>query len=338
MGVREKDEGWITLSEDHIRWVKRRLRAQRKHLRWMAASRLLTGNECKWLDRPTDTRLADLTDDELGRLANRHLDCMQGIQLFWRECEQYSNSASCQVMFAEERLNTLCQMLGEEQFEAAIGDAQAEWERKFAEAEEQERNLPPCLTCGARRKLATLSSLDDRICGGCELDMREAELGPCPHCGGKRELVGSAYTGGLCQQCAEEQSAPCTQCGRKRLLGRDDGGLCWRCLEQRLGQCAKCGRKLNPAVAHFGSDLCCDCFAEERAAIPCPNCGGKRGRGGWAHTGELCRTCAEERLAPCTRCGGKRKLGRDEGALCGRCRVNRHFNLNDETEGVARPQ
>src|SRR5262249_27510862 len=157
------------------------------------------------------------------------------------------------VMFAEARLDMLQQVMGEEQFEAAIAETRAKWDHDFTEVEEKERNLSPCLICGCVRVFANVSFLDNRICGGCEAEMDRGQLGSCRSCGGERELVGSAYTEGFCYDCADKQLTPCRDCGGKRMVGDKDkdGGLCWACLDHQFGPCADCGRQMTSCIASF---------------------------------------------------------------------------------------
>jgi hypothetical protein len=227
-------------------------------------------------------------------------------------------------------------VLGAEAFNAAIAKKEAAWQRRFQQAEDAERNLPPCLICGEPREFVSVSSRDDRICDACEHEVWQAAFGSCVSCGGEREVVGSAYTGGRCQDCATRELGPCRQCSGARPLssGGRDGGLCPKCLDQQFGPCADCGRQLTSWTAEFGRDLCCDCTMRRREQEPCPRCGGHRHPYGSAHTGDLCWQCAEEQQPPCASCGTRLRLAREEGDICWPCRVNRHFHLPERPSGM----
>ena len=78
-------------------------------------------------------------------------------------------------------------MLGAEAFSATLAEKEEAWQRRFAEAEEAERNLAPCLICRERREFVSVSSQDDRICCGCAHEVWRAAFGSCLSCGGERE-------------------------------------------------------------------------------------------------------------------------------------------------------
>jgi hypothetical protein len=330
---REKDGSVsVTFSDLEMERIERHVHETRERLSTLAADPKVTETEAERIGVPPGSSLIALPGDKLGILANRYLNERMDITLFWRVHQQYSGSESRRVMFADARLETLRRVMGDEEFDAAIVEKREEWRRTFAETDEAERNLAPCRTCGKPRVFASLSyGMDDTICSACEHEVMEAELGPCVSCGGNRELVGSAYTEGRCHDCAARECPPCKHCGGTRSPHDSgcDGGLCTACLNRQFGACSDCGRPLTSWVADFGEDICCDCAGRRREQEPCPKCGGHRDAAGSAHTGDLCWSCAEKQQPPCASCGSRLRLGRDKGDVCGRCRVNRHFNLTE---------
>jgi hypothetical protein len=81
-------------------------------------------------------------------------------------------------------------------------------------------------------------------------------------------------------------------------------------------------------TSEFGDTLCLECTGRRWRQSTCPSCGGQRPPGSWGRDpGALCGECEERLLSPCIGCGSRLRL-RDTGHdVCGRCRVNRHFNL-----------
>ncbi len=73
--------------------------------------------------------------------------------------------------FAYRRLATIENVLGEERFQEAITRTVEEWDRKFAEAEEIERNLEPCKQCGGKRDYYDYAfpSILEGYCGACKV-------------------------------------------------------------------------------------------------------------------------------------------------------------------------
>lgn len=82
---------------------------------------------------------------ELEVLARHYLEEARGIE-FLGEFLGCSGSYEIRMRpFAYRRLATIEAFLGEESFRKAIASTEEEWDRRFAEAEEIERNLEPCL-------------------------------------------------------------------------------------------------------------------------------------------------------------------------------------------------
>jgi hypothetical protein len=189
------------------------------------------------------------TEYELVVLAKHYLDVRMEVALIYRCYEQYGSDWWRQQAFADARLNTIEQALGEEKFNAAIAKKIAEWTQKFSDIEKEEQSLAPCTKCGARRSLAELANEPaDGPAGLCARCMphERRHLTPCANCGCERDVVGSAYTGDLCWNCASERLAPCTNCGGKRWLGPDNRDLCDACHMATVPPCKYCGAKRYP--------------------------------------------------------------------------------------------
>lgn len=158
------------------------------------------------------------TEYELALLAKHYLDQIMDIDLFYR-CYEQSGSSEWRIQaFAGARLNTIEQALGEKKFSALIAKTEAKWKQKCAAADKEEQSLAPCTKCGAKRFLPDLAREHADLCGDCI--PATTTLGPCANCGRQRGVVGSAYTGDLCWDCASERLAPCANCGGRRLLSQ----------------------------------------------------------------------------------------------------------------------
>src|SRR5262245_10505490 len=72
------------------------------------------------------------TEYELVVLAKHYLDVRMEVALIYRCYEQYGSDWWRQQAFADARLNTIEQALGEEKFNAAIAKKLAEWTQKFS--------------------------------------------------------------------------------------------------------------------------------------------------------------------------------------------------------------
>ena len=71
--------------------------------------------------------------------------------------------------FAYRRLATIESILGEERLQEAISRAEEKWDKRFAEAEEIEKNLEPCKSCGAKRDYHDYAfPTTDGYCGACD--------------------------------------------------------------------------------------------------------------------------------------------------------------------------
>jgi hypothetical protein len=191
---------------------------------------------------------------ELVVLAKHYLDVRMDVALISRCFEQTGSDLWRKQAFADARLNTIEQALGEAKFDAAIAKKLAEWTQKFTDADNEEQSLAPCTKCGTKRFLYMLAPAHPDLCDACVPDSAAA-LAPCAHCGCERGVVGSAYTGDLCWDCASERLAPCATCGGKRLLGpTDDRGLCHACLRETVPPCKYCGAKRHPATVSTEND------------------------------------------------------------------------------------
>jgi hypothetical protein len=196
------------------------------------------------------------TEYELVVLAKHYLDESMDVDFFYR-CYQTTGSSEWRIQaFASRRLDAVEQALGEAKFNAAIAKRLADWKQKFADADKEEESLPPCTKCRAKRYLYELTCGGDRTGGLCErcIPHEPAHLTPCANCGCERGVVGSAYTGDLCWDCASERLAPCANCGGKRELGPRNDALCDDCLRETIPPCKYCGAKRHPAAVSTEND------------------------------------------------------------------------------------
>ncbi len=86
------------------------------------------------------------TRDELGILANYYLNDANDQAHFWEWAQQYSGSARGRENFAWDRLKTIRQFLGEDEFEQATAATRKKWDEKF----ETLAAMPPCESCGMK--------------------------------------------------------------------------------------------------------------------------------------------------------------------------------------------
>ena len=109
------------------------------------------------------------TQYELGVLARHYLDEAREIE-FWDKFLGYGDSYGIRMRpFAYRRLATIKAVLGEKRFQEAIARTEEKWDKGFAEAEEIEKNLEPCKSCGAKRDYYDYAfPSPDGYCGACD--------------------------------------------------------------------------------------------------------------------------------------------------------------------------
>ncbi len=102
--------------------------------------------------------------------------------------------------FAYRRLATIESILGEERLQEAISRAEEKWDKRFAEAEEIEKNLEPCKSCGAKRDYHDYAfPTTDGYCGACDHKNRQLAT------------PSDAPDGKITVALTEEQMAECDQ-------------------------------------------------------------------------------------------------------------------------------
>lgn len=107
------------------------------------------------------------TRHELGVLARHYLDEACSIEFEWR-CSRQSGSYEIRMLpFAQRRLAAIREAIGEDVFGTAVADVEREWDAKFAEADECERQLPPCTNCGEKQTLEDAPYVVDGMCCRC---------------------------------------------------------------------------------------------------------------------------------------------------------------------------
>ena len=74
-------------------------------------------------------------DEELGLLANHHLDYINSRIEFFEYHRQWSGSDSRMEMHYSDRLTLIREILGDEKYEEATREITKKWEKKFAELE-----------------------------------------------------------------------------------------------------------------------------------------------------------------------------------------------------------
>ena len=109
------------------------------------------------------------TQYELEVLARHYVDEAGQIE-FWSRFLGCGDSHGIRMRpFACRRLATIKAALGEKRFEKAIARTEEKWDKRFAEAEEIEKNLEPCKSCGAKRDYYDYAfPSPDGYCGACD--------------------------------------------------------------------------------------------------------------------------------------------------------------------------
>ncbi len=106
---------------------------------------------------------------ELEVLARHYLEEAREIE-FAGKFLGYSGSYEIRMRpFAYRRLATIEGILEKHRFDKAIAGTEEEWNRRFAEAAEIEKNLEPCKSCGAKRVYYDYAfPSPDGYCGACD--------------------------------------------------------------------------------------------------------------------------------------------------------------------------
>lgn len=66
-----------------------------------------------------------------------------------------------------QRLGDIADVLGKERLQKAVASVEEKWDRRFAEAEQFEKNLKPCKSCGKKPTHADYVHCPDRPCTSC---------------------------------------------------------------------------------------------------------------------------------------------------------------------------
>ncbi len=116
------------------------------------------------------------TQYELEVLARHYLDEAREIE-FWSRFLGCGDSYGIRMRpFAYRRLATIKAVLGEKRFQEAIARTEEKWDKGFAEAEEIEKNLEPCKSCGAKRDYYDYAfPTTDGYCGACNPAMAPSD-------------------------------------------------------------------------------------------------------------------------------------------------------------------
>ena len=104
---------------------------------------------------------------ELEVLATDYMERLGVIAADW---EAFGQTGSYEIRFgpfAWRRLDTICNILGEEEFTQAIAPVKAKWDNVLAKCREQVENPEPCEECGASRSGPL--PLSDLLCDRCGL-------------------------------------------------------------------------------------------------------------------------------------------------------------------------
>lgn len=150
------------------------------------------------------------TPCELEILARHYLEILKEEE-FWA---RFLGGADPE-WFASRRLRTIGDVLGEERFKKAIATTLEKWDKEFVEAEQIEKNLGPCKTCGRHRDYEDYAwSIPDACCGECK-SLVETALGKDRF----QKAIASAgedwhRTFAEAKE-FEEKLGPCKTCGRK---------------------------------------------------------------------------------------------------------------------------
>jgi len=90
---------------------------------------------------------------ELKLLARHYAEVASEIEYFLMVAESTGSSDGAEWLFAQRRLTRIAKHVGQEEFDAAIGEISVKWKRKFDEAAERKANLEACKRCDRPRTL-----------------------------------------------------------------------------------------------------------------------------------------------------------------------------------------
>jgi len=110
----------------------------------------------------------ELTEYELGVLANHYLNRLRSSEFDSRVYEQSGSYDIRMRPFADRRLATIREVMGPVAFDAAIAETEKKWDAAFEKAEQDEERLAPCPACGARRKLVDEIHTPGGSCAACD--------------------------------------------------------------------------------------------------------------------------------------------------------------------------
>jgi hypothetical protein len=130
----------------------------------------LTEREAKLVGHPAGTALPDLPAAALRLLATDYRDDQFERDHFAHYHGAYMGWSG--VMFGIARLNALCRLMGEQEFDATMAEVRANWLRICVAADARERALAPCTRCGRSRRLADERS---ELCGDCASEQWKRE-------------------------------------------------------------------------------------------------------------------------------------------------------------------
>ncbi len=114
-----------------------------------------------------------LTEYELEFLAEHYLDTARWIEFDGRFLAWSGSHESRMLAFARRKLATIENVLGKEQFQRAIARITEEWDRRFAKAEQIEKNMEWCGRCGSKRTYADYVRCSEEYCGACDPPKRQ---------------------------------------------------------------------------------------------------------------------------------------------------------------------
>ena len=107
---------------------------------------------------------------ELEVLARHYLEAIQEINFYGRYAGMSASYGIRFGPFADRRLDTIAEALGEEAFDRAVASVRQDWEKRRTDIEE--RLAKPCMQCGHPREFGDLGRLvpeyqDDALCLRC---------------------------------------------------------------------------------------------------------------------------------------------------------------------------
>ena len=117
-----------------------------------------------------------LTVRELQEVATHYYGEINSIKFFWEWTGEYSGCESRRCAVFTERLSLIRTVLGQRRYEEAIAADKQEWDRKWDELEEEEKNLAPCKKCGGKRTIRDEANSSLGWCCKCENGFSEDDL------------------------------------------------------------------------------------------------------------------------------------------------------------------